>query len=1026
MPLKSLEHLAAKVTYETLPANWNTFDLARFSPTKELWEYQQTALKLALNVLWKYYDDFADYETGEAATVTATRKEKLVQWYEDGMLLSPKERKTLSLSLGKAKLTLRELIDTFFPLDEDDPQLNFAELCNRMGFWMATGSGKTLVLVKLLELLHLLMRREEIPVCDVLMLTHREDLLEQFQRTIWEYNHSPDAPVHIELRELREYPEAKREAPGGLLGRDSTLRVFFYRSDNLSDEHKERIVDFRNYDNGGQWYVLLDEAHKGGAEESKRKHIFTILSRAGFLFNFSATFTDVLDRATTVHNFNLSEFISRGYGKHIAVLRQELGAFKKKKGEAAEGDYSDDEKRKIVAKSMLLVAYTASKVCAVREAAGNATLYHHPMLMTLVNSVNTEDADLKLYFEQIIAVGRGEIPPRVWNEARAELWEELKDEPAFLYENKRVVQIAKEEIDALSVDDVLRDVYNAEVAGDIEVLVRPGNRQEIAFKMKTAAQPFALIKIGDVTGWLKEKLTGFEFIETLEAESFFQNLNAPDSSINILMGSRTFYEGWDSNRPNVINFVNIGTGEDAKKFILQSVGRGVRVQSWNDERRRFEELYDTFDDKTLFRRLRELTTAPETLYVLGTNREALQVVLEELKKEKPATQDFLRLDLNPQVRERLLLVPEYRKNGIPIIEERAPSKFEIAPTDFSLLNAYDSAVEDDRLLLLAHGGSPKKVRHFRTSLSDSDTYFAKHSARTYRNMEVMAGRVLDYFGLRAEELDRIRALDDDDIIHFRQISVDKPHAEEIQNRIDRVLFSQTPQGFEARNGIEQRFHQGELDFSEAARLMEDQGLTGRQTYNDDLVIEYLANHYYLPVIASKGKRSEYIRHIIETDSEVRFLNSLREYVRKSGSVLRELDWWMFSKLDQYLDDPYIPYYNPKQNRVARFIPDFIFWMRKGDSYTILFVDPKGMEQIDWERKVDGYKRLFESEEERPKTFAHESVSVSVRLSLFTRDRNVCPEGGYKRFWQDNLDSLFNAMLATNGLTSSTTSSESKS
>ncbi len=1016
MPLKSLEHLAAKIIYETLPANWNSFDLARFSPAKQLWDYQQTALKLALGVLCKYYEDFADYEPGEVATTNGTRKEKLTQWYEDGMLLAPKERASLNLSLRKAKLAMREMVTNFFPLDEDEPVLDFADLCNRMGFWMATGSGKTLVLVKMLELLHLLMRREEIPVCDVLMLTHREDLLEQFQRTIWEYNHAPDAAMHIELRELREYPEAKRETPGGLLGRDSTLRVFFYRSDNLSDEHKERIVDFRNYDNGGRWYVLLDEAHKGGAEDSKRKHIFTILSRAGFLFNFSATFTDTLDLATTVHNFNLSEFISKGYGKHIAVLRQELAAFKQRGGT---GDYTDDEKRKVVAKSMLLVAYTARKVRDLRAAAGDATLYHHPMLMTLVNSVNTEDADLKLYFEQIIAIGRGDLPSRVWDEARAELWEELKDEPAFLYEDKRAVKIGKEEIDALTVTDVLRDVYNAEVAGEIEVLVRPGNKQEIAFKMKTSAQPFALIKIGDVTGWLKEKLTGFEFIETLEAESFFQNLNALDSSINILMGSRTFYEGWDSNRPNVINFVNIGVGEDAKKFILQSVGRGVRVQSWKGERRRFEELYETFDDKALFRRLRELAVAPETLYVLGTNREALQVVLQELKKEKTATQDFLRLELNPQTKDRLLLVPEYRKNGVPIIEERAPSKFEITTEDFGLLASYDAAVPDDRLLLLTHGGSPKKVRHFRTSLDDSDTYFAKHSTHTYRNMEVMTNRVMDYFGLRAEELERFSHLDPDDetkgIVHFRQISVDKPHWEEIQRRVDRVVFSRTPGGKAAKQGIELRYNQGELNFTEAARLMEDQGLTGRQTYdNEELTVdgtEYLASHYYLPVLYTKGQRLDYIRHIIDVESEVRFLNALREYVKRPESVLRQLDWWMFSKLDQYLDDPCIPYYSPKQNRIARFIPDFIFWGQKGAAYTILFVDPKGMENQDWERKVNGYQRLFEDEHGKAKCITHGTLEVTVRLFLFTRDRNPAAEGDFKRFWHDNLKTGFAAMAS---------------
>ena len=235
------------------------------------------------------------------------------------------------------------------------------------------------------------------------MLTHREDLIEQFQRTVWEYNHVPGAPLHIELRELREYPEAKREAPGGLSGGDSTLRVFYYRSDNLSGEHKERIVDFRNYDNHGRWYVLLDEAHKGGAEDSKRKHIFSILTRAGFLFNFSATFTDTLDLATTVHNFNLAEFIGRGYGKHIAVLKQELAAFKKRGGTS---DYTDDEKRKVVVKSMLLLAYTAEGAGTPRGVRQPGPL-PSPHASGLVNSVNTEDADLKLYFQQVLAIGAG-------------------------------------------------------------------------------------------------------------------------------------------------------------------------------------------------------------------------------------------------------------------------------------------------------------------------------------------------------------------------------------------------------------------------------------------------------------------------------------------------------------------------------------------------------------------------------------------------------------------------------------------
>ena len=251
--------------YESLPADWNTFDLARFSPGKALWDYQQKALQRALAVLWKYYEEFDDFIPGQDAGADKVRREKLTQWYEDVMLLSGRERRSLDLSLARTKLSLRSLVADYFPLDEAEPVLDFRTICNRMGFWMATGSGKTIVLVKLLEVLHLLMRRGGNPRLRRLDAHAPRGPDRAVSADRLGVQSRADAPMHIELRELREYSEAKREAPGGLFGGDSTLRVFYYRSDNLSDEHKERIVDFRNYDNHGRWYVLLDEAHKGGA-----------------------------------------------------------------------------------------------------------------------------------------------------------------------------------------------------------------------------------------------------------------------------------------------------------------------------------------------------------------------------------------------------------------------------------------------------------------------------------------------------------------------------------------------------------------------------------------------------------------------------------------------------------------------------------------------------------------------------------------------------------------------------------------
>jgi len=329
------------------------------------------------------------------------------------------------------------------------------------------------------------------------VLTSREDLIEQLKRHVQEFNTSRNDP-YIRLRELKEYAEAKRESPSLFGAREMT--VFYYRSDNLSDEQKERIIDFRNYDDNGKWYVLLDEAHKGDKEDSKRQHIYSILARNGFLFNFSATFTDERDIVTTVCDFNLARFTQAGYGKHVAILQQEFRAFREK------SDYNDDEKQKIVLKSLMLLAYVTK--LAERLRTKQPKMYHRPLLLTLVNSVDTEDADLKRFFRELEKAGKGEVEDGVWQAAKKELLEELSKQPAPVFEPGSVVSVQEDVLRGLKPKEMLKLVFNAGSPGDIEVLVRPSNRQELAFKLKTSERPFALIKIGDVSGWLKDELAG--------------------------------------------------------------------------------------------------------------------------------------------------------------------------------------------------------------------------------------------------------------------------------------------------------------------------------------------------------------------------------------------------------------------------------------------------------------------------------------------------------------------------------------
>ncbi|MEA2066507.1 MAG: restriction endonuclease subunit R, partial [Thermotogota bacterium] len=106
-----------------------------------------------------------------------------------------------------------------------------------------------------------------------------------------------------------------------------------------------------------------------------------------------------------------------------------------------------------------------------------------------------------------------------------------------------------------------------------------------------------------------------------------------------------------------------------------------------------------------------------------------------------------------------------------------------------------------------------------------------------------------------------------------------------------------------------------------------------------------------------------------------------------------------------LDEVYIPYYNPNANKFSHFYPDFIFWLKKGNNYFIVFVDPKGIEYISgWAYKIDnGYKQLFE-ENGSERVFNYNGFKVRIKLLLRSEDVSKAP-AEYRQYWFDNIEKL---------------------
>jgi hypothetical protein len=653
----------------------------------------------------------------------------------------------------------------------------------------------------------------------------------------------------------------------------------------------------------------------------------------------------------------------------------------------------------------VLLTYVKKFYEKLRQKIQDKSIYHNPLLLVLVNSVNQEDSDLKMFFEQIEKIGKGNVEDSLLQSAINELWDELKQKPHFMFEDEKV-EIDENELKNITFNNILKYVFNSESFGDIEISYRPSDKKQVAFKLTTSDKHFTLSKTGDMPNWLKNELSRFNVNHQFEEEGFFEKINQEDSQINILMGSRSFYEGWDSNRPNVIMFINIGTGIDAKKFVLQSVGRGVRIEPIPNKRKRALKLYNNKEiNENLYNQIKNFIQPLETLLIFGTKREALETVIKNLESEKKENFHKISLFVNEEyIKDKLLLIPVYKVSDKLLMEKRNLSKFETSQEEFNLLKEYFEYV-DDRIILMNYETKPKNVKKAREILlsENFDDYF-KFNGKTIKNLDLLVQKFLNYLQVKGEEIDNFKPLEDE-IRHFKNIMVylkDLENFSTLEKKIENV--KNYPQKERELKDLYGKITPEEyMEKAKTIKKTEEYDFEHKK-----IQINHIANHYYIPLILSLDEKIEFMKHIIKTKSEENFIDHLQKYLSKSDNKFKNFDWWAFSKIDEYLDDVYIPYYHTEKNNIAKFKPDFIFWLKKDNKYYIVFIDPKGYKQTEYEYKVDGYIVLFEDSNRKKKIFSYNNLEVKVYLFLGTDDKNKLSQG-YQNYWFDNIDQVLSKL-----------------
>ncbi len=893
-------------------------DFKNFDSNKELLDYQQQALINAFRMLVAYFRDFKE------------NKKEFYAFYQE------------HYSFANCDFThkkLNHLLKSHFKVKNQ--RVSFENFINRLAFYMATGSGKTIVIIKLVELLSVAIRMGLIPKKNIMFFSANENLIKQFEKEIEKYNRGKDFSKQIDFKNLKSVTHKDfHRAPKGFFEK---IALFYYRADLMNDEEsKENLLNYKDYWDNGENYVILDEAHKGNKSESKRQAIFSLLSLKGFLFNFSATFTEESDLITAVYNLSVGEWVKLGYGKESVLLKKNnLSAFKDLK------DLNDREKEIALLKALLLLG--------MQKRYKIEGYFHDPLMLVFTHSVNVENSDAEIFFKTLARVIEND-DGNDFLKAKEDLLEEIKD-LKFLFSDDKdkdyKVKVFKEGLKSMDFKGLKEEVFYAN-SGHIEVIINPKNNQEIAFKLNTSDKVFCLIKIGDITEWIYEKLKSVKVVSknlSFKEESYFSQIDR--SSINILVGSRTFETGWDSTRPSVILFLNIGLDDDAKKLVKQSFGRGVRIESVKNQRQRLAYLEI---DGAIKKALKPNAAMLETLFVIPTNHASLEAILtiqkeSENKGENRGSWREIKLEKTPI--KHKLFVPCYRKEPTSITELPENALFKMSGENFKDLKECFNLMSEKHFILKHEIYDPKDYEQLKKMIQKER--FKKVSTWHYKDLDYMISEIKGkLYPNQKVPKDEFNALDNEKIVHFKRIKVKAHKEEELIKTIQEV--------------------------KEHAPC---------KTVGDDAELLKLKEHYYTPLI--KAKDCDWLKHVVKVKSEIDFLQELQD--QETTKTLQEnYDFWAFSKIDEHLDNLFIPYIGENATE-RRFFPDFIFWLQKGDTQIICFIDPKGTEHTSSLRKADVYKP-FKDKIFNPTNDPNFKIKVVLK---FYGDKDRVPED-YRDYW----------------------------
>ena len=518
------------------------------------------------------------------------------------------------------------------------PQFTDDDL-NKLAFWCATGSGKTLMLhVNIKQYLYYAEKHHAKKLNRILILTPNEGLSNQ----------------HIyELKASGFYAELfNKNSQGGFFGGKQTVEVIDINK--LADTDGDKTVAIDSFE--GNNLVLVDEGHRGSGGEVWKGYR-NKLTQEGFSFEYSATFGQAIaalsgkDRLAlleeygkaTLFDYSYRYFYNDGYGKDYRIMNM--------------SSWDDEEKLNMYLTAYLLCLYEQTLSYEGSPLVKNRFLIARPLGIFVGGSVNavrtvnkrqvSDVVQILLFIQDFVDnpdLYCGYIK-RLFNPDDG-----IKNKSGYsLFANSFMMarsgmRLGEEDQFARNTyNKVIRTLFHSDLPNArLHLDKQKGGDEEIGLRIGNADY-FGVINVGDSSKLISLCEDNDILCDTKEfgSLSLFADINNESSPVNILIGSKKFNEGWSSWRVSVMGLMNVGRSEGSE--IIQLFGRGVRLKGFQYSLKRSSKLDSSYHSGPIPRGLRDI----ETLNIFGVRADYMDAFRKYLEDEGlPANEEnYIQIDI---------------------------------------------------------------------------------------------------------------------------------------------------------------------------------------------------------------------------------------------------------------------------------------------------------------------------------------------------------------------------------------------